>query len=71
MTRLNQISMALALGAVVLSPLALVSSADAARMTTEQRAAYKAKQTECKAKAKEQRLHFRKRSRFIRECMKG
>jgi hypothetical protein len=40
-------------------------------MTKEQRAAHKAKQAECGAKAKEQKLHLLKRSRFIKECMKG
>jgi len=71
MTRLTQIATALAVGALVLSPIVGATSADAAKMTKEERAAYKAKQADCKAKAKEQKLHLVKRYRFIKECMKG
>ena len=72
MTRLTQIATALAIGALMLSPIVGATSADAAKkMTTEEKAAYKAKQTDCKAKAKEQKLHLVKRYKFIKECMKA
>jgi hypothetical protein len=71
MTRLTQFATALAIGALVLSPIVGATSADAARMTKEERAAYKAKKAECSAKAKEQKLHLVKRYRFIKECLKG
>ena len=71
MTRLTQLAAALAIGAVALSPIATVTSAGAAAMTKEQRAAHKAKEADCKMKAKEQKLHLIKRHRFLKECMKG
>ena len=71
MSRLTQIATAFAIGALVLSPLAGATSADAARMSKEERAAHKAKEADCKTKAKEQKLHLVKRHRFIKECMKG
>ena len=71
MTRLSQLATAFAVGALVLSPIAGATSASAAKMTKEERAAYNAKRADCKAKAKEQKLHLVKRYRFIKECMKG
>ena len=71
MTRLTHIATAFVIGALVLSPIIGATSADAARMTKEERAVHKAKEAECKVKAKEQKLHLFKRSRFIKECMKG
>ena len=71
MTRLTQIAAVFAIGALMLSPIAIATTAGAAAMTKEQRAAHKAKETECKMKAKEQKLHLVKRYRFLKECMKG
>ena len=71
MTRLTQIVTAFAIGAMVLSPIAGATLANAAHMTKEERAAHRAKEADCKMKAKEQKLHFRKRTHFIKECMKG
>jgi hypothetical protein len=71
MTRFAQLATAFAIGALVLSPIATATSAGAAAMTKEQRAAHKAKDAECKMKAKEQKLHLVKRYRFLKECMKG
>lgn len=71
MTRLTQIATALSIFALVASPIVGSTSADAAKkMTKEEKAAHKAKEAECKMKAKEQKLHLVKRSRFIKECMK-
>jgi hypothetical protein len=71
MTRVTQIAAAFAIGALMLSPIAIASTVDAAAMTKEQRAAHKAKEAECKMKAKEQKLHLVKRYRFLKECIKG
>jgi hypothetical protein len=71
MTRLAQIATAFVIGALVLSPIAVATSADAARMTKEERVAHEAKEKDCKMKAKEQKLHLVKRHRFLKECMKG
>ena len=71
MTRLTQIATAFAISALVLSPIVGATSADAAKMTKEEKAAHKAKDADCKAKAKEQKLHLGKRRAFLKECMKG
>ncbi len=71
MITLTKIAASLAVTAFLLSPVVVATPADAARMTMEQRTAYKAKRAECRAQAKAQKLHSRERSRFIRSCMKG
>lgn len=71
MIRLTQLATAFAIGALVLSPITAATSASAAAMTKEQRAAHKAKEADCKVKAKEQKLHLVKRHKFLKECMKG
>src|ERR1043166_4296619 len=59
MTRMTQLAAALAIGALFLSPIVGATSADAAKkMTKEERAAMKAKEKDCKAQAKEQKLHL-------------
>jgi hypothetical protein len=71
MTRLTQIASVIAIGTLMLSPIAIATPVHAAAMTKEQREAHKAKEAECKMKAKEQKLHLVKRHRFLKECMKG
>jgi hypothetical protein len=70
MTRLTQLAMALAVGAFMLSPIVGVTSADAAKMTKEEKAAAKAKKADCKAKSKEEK-GLRARRKAYNECMKG
>jgi len=70
MTRLSQLAMALAVGAFMLSPVVGVTSADAAKMTKEEKAAAKQKKADCKAKSKETKGIIARRKAY-KECMKG
>ncbi len=70
MTRLTHLAMALAVGALMFSPIVGSTSADAAKMTKEEKAAAKAKKADCKAKSKETKGILARRKAY-KECMKG
>jgi|SwirhisoilCB2_FD_contig_51_8924030_length_274_multi_10_in_0_out_0_1 hypothetical protein len=70
MTRLTQLAMALAVGAIMFSPIVGATSAEAAKMTKEEKAALKAKKADCKMKSKEVK-GFRARRKAYNECVKA
>ena len=80
MTRLTKLAAAFAIGTLMFSPIVGATSADAAKMTKEEKAAVAAKKAEekaahkkkvadCKAKSKEEKLG--KRRAAYKECMKA
>ena len=65
-------AMMLRISALALAFTLTSASIQAAPMSKEQRAAIDAKRAECYKEARAQKfgIHFIKRSRFLRECMK-